>query len=339
MVLKRIHSVGVAVVGLGVGEQHARAYAMLPECRLRWLLDLDELRARSLADDLGQGEAARNYEQILADPDIGIISIASYDDAHFEQVRLALNAGKHVFVEKPLCRTAGEARILKEAWSKHSGKVKLMSNLILRAAPLYRWLKQEMERGRLGELFSIDGEYLYGRIEKITDGWRRDVRDYSVMLGGGVHLVDLVLWLTGQRPDRIFASGNRISTRGTDFRYDDFAAATLEFPSGLVGRVTANFGCVHRHQHVLRLYGTKSTFLYDDAGARLHETRDFTSQAGTIPFAPKAVSKGDLIPSFVSAVLRDEPFPETQTMFDVVCVCAACDEALKRKTKVEVQYV
>lgn len=332
-------SIGIAVVGLGIGEQHARAYAKLPQCRLRWLLDMDAPRADQLVLALGAGGTAANYEQILADPDVDVISIASYDDAHFEQVRLALTAGKHVFVEKPLCRTVNEVRILKEEWLRHGGRVKLMSNLILRAAPLYRWLKDMLEEGRLGELFSVDGEYLYGRIEKITDGWRRDVRDYSVMLGGGVHLVDLVLWLTGQKPDCIFASGNRISTRDTDFRYDDFAAATLEFPSGLVGRVTANFGCMHRHQHVLRLYGTKSTFLCDDAGARLYETRDPTSQAEMIPFAPKAVSKGDLIPSFVSAVLRDELFPETQTMFDVVCVCAACDEALKCKTKVEVQYV
>jgi predicted dehydrogenase len=339
MSANRSNPIGVAVVGLGVGEQHARAYARLPECRLRWLLDLDVSRAQKLAVAIGQGESARSYEQVLADPDVGIVSIASYDDAHFEQVRLALNAGKHVFVEKPLCRTLDEARILKAAWSKHSGSVKLTSNLVLRAAPLYRWLKQKLEAGELGELFAIDGEYLYVRIQKITEGWRRGVRDYSVMLGGGVHLVDLILWLTGQRPSHITAAGNRISTMGTAFQYDDFVAATFEFPSGLIGRVTANFGCVHRHQHVLRLYGTEATFLYDDTGARLHISREPKSRPEPVAFAPEPATKGDLIPAFVSAVVNDEPLPETQTMFDVICVCAACDEAVKRRIKVEVQYV
>ena len=45
-------------------------------------------------------------------------------------------------------------------------------------------------------------DYLYGRLQKITDDWRSRVADYSVMLGGGVHMVDLMLWLTGQRPTR-----------------------------------------------------------------------------------------------------------------------------------------
>ena len=69
------------------------------------------------------------------------------------------------------------------------------------------------------------------------------------MEGGGVHLLDLLLWITGERPTSVTAMGNRICTRGTAFRYDDYVAATLQAPSGLVSRVTANFGCVHRHHH------------------------------------------------------------------------------------------
>src|SRR6185503_7475057 len=100
------------------------------------------------------------------------------------------------------------------------------------------------------------------------------VPDYSVMAGGGVHLVDLMLWLTGQQPTTVSAVGNRIATANSRFAYDDFVTATYAFPSGLVGRITANFGCVHRHQHVVRVFGTKGTFIHDDAGARLHWTRD-----------------------------------------------------------------
>ena len=74
-----------------------------------------------------------------------------------------------------------------------------------------------------------------------------------MLQGGGVHLVDLMLWLTGQRPAVVAAVGAAVATRGTAYRYNDFVAATYRFESGLIGRITANFGCVHPHQHVLRV--------------------------------------------------------------------------------------
>src|SRR5205807_9291260 len=121
---------------------------------------------------------------------------------------------------------------------------------------------------------SSDLDYLYGRLQKITEGWRKNIENYSVIEGGGVHLIDLMLWLTGERPSFVWAAGNRISTKDTAFRYGDYAAATLQSPSGLVARITANFGCVHPHQHTMRIFGTKETFVYDDAGPRLRSNRD-----------------------------------------------------------------
>ena len=161
----------------------------------------------------------------------------------------------------------------------------LASNLVLRAAPLYRFAREQASAGSLGKLYAFDGDYLYGRLHKVTDGWRGKVDNYSVMLGGGVHLVDLMLWIAGELPSRVVATGNRISTANTAFRYEDFVAATFEFPSGLVGRITANFGSVHAHQHVVRLFGTEATLIYDDAGARLHRSRDSAAP----PRAPRPI--------------------------------------------------
>lgn len=262
--------IGVATVGLGVGEQHAIAFANLPQCRLLWLFDRDEHRAEQVARQFGGVSVARTYDSILSDPLVGLVSIASYDDAHFAQVVAALAARKHVFVEKPLCRSLPELRSIKDAWSQSEGR-HVVSNLVLRAAPLYRWLREAILSGELGDVYAFDGDYLYGRLEKLTQGWRRDVENYSVMQGGGVHLVDLMMWLTGQRPVTATAVANRFCTAGTAFRYHDFAAATFTFPSGLIGRITANFGCVHRHQHVLRVFGTKATFICDDAGGNFQK--------------------------------------------------------------------
>jgi predicted dehydrogenase len=326
---------GAAVVGLGVGEAHARAYAADPRTELRWLFDLDASRAERLSAELG-GRVAVSYEEILADEETEVVSIASFDDAHYEQALAALEAGKQVFVEKPLCRTVGEARAVKRAWEA-AGTPGLASNLVLRAAPLFRRLREECRAGELGDVYAFDGDYLYGRLSKITDGWRSHIEDYSVMLGGGVHLVDLMVWLTGERPARVSASGNRISTAGTAFRNPDFVAATFEFDSGLVGRVSANFGSVHPHQHVVRVFGTKATFVSDDAGARMFESRSPRLAARGIDLAAEAPTKGDLVTAFIDA-LGCWDNDATQHELDVICACAAADRALAQGRTIDVEY-
>ena len=328
---------GAAVIGLGVGEAHARAYAALPDCELRWVADVDGARAKQIAAELGC-QAATSFDPLLADPEVQVVSIASYDDAHAGQVKAALSRGKDVFVEKPIARTVAELADVKAAWQK-SGR-HLSSNLILRAAPLYLHLRDLIARGELGEIYAIDGDYLYGRLEKITDGWRAGVDDYSVIEGGGIHLVDLMMWLTGQRPNRVAAAGNRIASKDTAFRYRDFLAATYQFPSGLVGRITANFGCVHRHHHVLRVFGTKATFIYDDLGARLHVSRDPSAAAKPIDAAPLTATKGELLPGFIHTIRggrRDEA--ATQMHFDVLSACAAADRAADAGAVMEIDYV
>jgi len=334
------HVLGVGVVGLGVGEQHARAFHVHPACKVRSLSDLDTGRARKLALEFADCEVVDHFEEMLADPDIDVIVIASFDDAHHRQTVQALQAGKHVFVEKPMCRTLEELHGIKEQWLAHNGRIKLHSNLILRTAHLYRWLRERILAGDFGVLYAFDGDYLYGRMHKITDGWRKTVSNYSVMEGGGVHLIDLMLWLTGARPSFVSGAGNQICTRGTAFQYNDFTAATLEFESGLIARVTANFGCVHRHQHVMRVFGTKATFQYDDAGPRWCRSRDPTIPPEQLTQAPLPANKGDLVPIFVSAILdgADDKM-QTQSFFDGISVCIAADRAVSTGTKERIEYV
>lgn len=329
----------VAVIGLGVGEQHALAYSRLRNCTIRWLFDLDANQLRRVSARLGRGDAAKNFKAILEDESIHILSIATYDDAHFEQVIAALNAGKHIFVEKPLCRSITELKTIKQTWLANN-KRHLVSNLVLRAAPLYKWLKGIIKDGSLGQIYAFDGEYLYGRIQKITEGWRKNVKNYSVVQGGGVHLIDLMLWLTGQRPTYVSTVGNRICTTNTEFRYNDFMASTFQFNSGLIGRITANFGCVHRHQHVVRIFGTKGTFIYDDLGPRLHASRDEALSAAFVDLPTLPASKGDLIPDFVQNIVNgQETQKQTQHEFDIISACVAADYALSEQHAIPVEYV
>ena len=332
--------IGVAVIGLGIGEQHARAYHKMNDCVIHWFYDLSYIKAKVVADELGQGRVATCFEEILHDPKVQIVSIASYDSDHFDQVVAALDAGKHVFVEKPICRTIDELEIVKKAWIRHRNKLKLSSNLVLRSAPLYQWLKRKVESEGLGEIYAFDGDYLYGRLHKITQGWRQSETDYSVMLGGGIHLVDLMLWLTGENPTSAYVAGNKICTQNTSFNYYDHISALLTFPSSMMGRITSHFGCVHRHHHVIRVFGTQATFIYDDSGPRLHKTRESASLAAPVCHPALPGTKGDLIPAFVDAVMCDSDWSQhTQNMFDVISVCVACDAAILANSPQEIKYI
>ena len=330
----------VGVVGLGVGEQHALAYARHPAvCRVV-LCDHDAGRSAAVASRVRKSAVAASFESMIRDPAVDAVSIASFDDAHFGQVVAALAAGKHVFVEKPLCRTFDELAEIKRLWAAAGGRLQLGSNLILRTAPLYVWLRSAVAQGEFGDVYAFDGDYLYGRLHKVTEGWRREVDDYSVMQGGGIHLIDLLLWITRQRPQSVTALGNRVCSRDSGFRYNDFCAATLRFESGMLGRVTANYGCVHRHHHVMRVFGTRRTMLYDDAGARMHYTRDPACAATSIDHAPLPATKGDMIPEFIAAILGVTGAScDAQGFFDGVSVAIACDRAAASGQVENVEYV
>ena len=189
------------------------------------------MRAGDVQSRIGAGQTTSVLNTALDDPAVDIVSIASFDHMHAGQVLQCLEAGKHVFVEKPLCRTLDELSAIINAWQA-AGQPHLASNLVLRDADLYRWLAAEIAAGNLGRIYAIDGDYLYGRLEKITEGWRKDVPDYSVIEGGGIHLIDLMLMLSAERPTSVSCIGNRIASDGTGFNYDDFIAATYTFPSG-----------------------------------------------------------------------------------------------------------
>ena len=328
-----------AVVGLGIGEQHVIAFNNHPRTNLHSVFDFDTAKSQLIADRY-RCARADSFQSIVANPEIDVVAIATFDDAHFMEVVQCLNARKHVFVEKPICRTVDELRQIKHAWNRHDGRIKLHSNLILRAAPVYAKIRSMIASGEFGEVYSFDGDYLYGRIHKLTEGWRKDVEDYSVMEGGGIHLLDLMLWLTGQRPTSVVAAGNRACTAGTAFRYNDFVSAMFEFDSGMIGRISANFGCVHRHHHVMRIFGTNRTFIYDDAGPRLHTTRDPDESAERMGLSPLPAHKGDLIPGFIDAITdQSDDRMITQSFFDAVSICAAADKSAALGERVGIDYV
>ncbi len=321
----------VGVVGLGVGEQHARMVASLPNASLSWVCDLDAVRADALARELG-ASVVPSFDALLSNPECDVVVLATFDDQHADQVVRALSAGKHVFCEKPLCRTAEELKRIRTVHA--SARKSLAVNLVLRSSPLFSWLFDACRSGELGTIYSVDAEYWYGRLDKITQGWRSSVPDYSVIAGGGVHVIDLMLGVLGEFPNAVTSIGNRIVTKDTMFQYPDFVASIFEFPSDVIGRVTANFGCVHKHQHVLRIFGDRGTFLFDDQGARIYRERDPGGPAERPSLSAAPPGKGALLPSFLADVHAGSYDAERE--FELVAACLAADRALTERARVEV---
>lgn len=315
------------VIGLGVGEQHIIGYDSHPNCRTVAIADFDEAKLTEVGTRHPDCRRAIDPNEIIADPEIDIVSICSYDDAHAAQIVAALAMGKHVFVEKPLCVTREELDAIRAAHAEHAN-LKLSSNLVLRRSPRFMDLRERIKSGAMGQVYLIEADYNYGRLWKLTEGWRGRMPNYSVMLGGGVHMVDLLLWLTGDTVEEVAGFGTGLATGDTDYHGDDTRIAILRFASGALGKVCANFPSVYPHHHKVAVYGTKATFENNVDGALLIETRDPQIAPVRIDTAYPGVAKHALIGAFINSVLGDgEAVVGPEDIFAAMDICLRIDEA------------
>jgi len=277
-------------------------------------------------------------EEILVDPSIDIISIASFDNCHRDQVIKALDNGKHVFVEKPLCTTEEEFFDIVSVLNRNP-RLHLSSNFILRKYPRFIQLKSRIAAGELGDVYYLDGDYDYGRLHKIIYGWRSEIPNYSVFLGGGVHLVDLICWLSGKKVSEVFAYGAKISTKNTKFPNSDLVVGILKLADGLVAKISANFGSVTPHHHKLSVYGTMGTFMQGHLGAAYSFSRDPSIDFDRQIEGYSGAAKGDMLPNFIEQILdKQEPEVSKQDVLDSMSVSLAIEKSLKTATPQAVNY-
>jgi predicted dehydrogenase len=316
------------VIGLGVGERHISGYERHPNCRVTALADFSADKRAEVATRHPGRPMHAQAETILSDPEIDIVSIASYDQHHFDQVMRAIDQDKHIFVEKPLVLTEEHAIAVRAAL-RQKPHLRISSNLILRRCPRFLKLRNDVLNGRFGEIFNIDAEYHYGRIHKLLSGWRGELPGYSLVLGGAVHMADLVLWLTGDRPVEVTAFGNNIATCGSPFANFDLVRALVRFESGLVASIGCNGGLVHPHFHKLEVHGTEATFINGLESAFVYRSRDPGTAPETVTEAYPGVDKGDLLEDFVEAVLNNrEPEVGQDAVFSALSLCFAIERSV-----------
>lgn len=327
----------VGIIGLGVGESHIAGYNLSESCKVIALCDFDKQKLFEVGARHPGIRLCDDAASILNDPTINVVSIATFDTFHYEQIITAIKNGKHVFVEKPLCLFQHELNRIKKALNKNP-HIRLSSNLILRCASRFKELRRRIINGDLGRLYYIEGDYDYGRIHKLTEGWRGKIPFYSVIHGGAIHLIDLILWLSEQCPEEVFAYGNRISSEGSTFRHNDFVAALLKFESGLVAKISANFASVTRHGHKLCVYGTKGTFIHGHNDAFYYKFRDLDAIPELVNDIYPDANKGDMIPSFIRYILHGErPLIAEKEVLEAMAVSLSVEQSVLKHRPIKLK--
>lgn len=326
------------IIGLGVGEAHVEGYKSHSDCQVVKVCDTNPEVEFIKKESIAGIPFTIDPLQIITDPAIDVVSICSYDNFHFDQICLAIDHNKHVFIEKPLCLFEEEAVIIFEKL-QNKPHLKISSNLILRQSARFIDLKSRIENEELGAIYHSAIAYNYGRLHKITDGWRGDIPFYSVTYGGGVHLIDLIMWLCGENIQSVFAMGNNICSKGSKFRFDDTVSALMKFTSGATVQLTSNFSCVHPHFHQLEVYGKNGTFVNGFESATLYQKRD-SREHEKIDTAYPGIHKGDLLSDFLDSIAQDrEPIVSKKDVFDVMSVCFAIERSLNSGKEESVNYI
>lgn len=212
--------INFALVGAGnlAKWAHLPAIKKLKGAKLHAVHSNSGARGKSYAMRFGASYAASGYDEILADKDIDAILIASRHKEHAAQAIAALNAGKHVFIEKPMAVTLDECRAIDAAVAK-SGK-RLMVGFNRRFAPFYVEMKKNLA-GRTSPVVISTRMNSPG----IQNGWAADADQGGVILGEGCHFVDLMYWLLDSEPVSVSAYGFG----------EHNIAATFKFADGSIG--------------------------------------------------------------------------------------------------------
>ena len=206
--------------------------------------------------------------------------------------------------------------------------------------PRFRLLKKKIENKEFGELYYLESDYNYGRLHKITNGWRGKMSYYSVVYGGGVHIVDLLLWLTGDDIEEVFSYGNNICSKHSGFNYNDFVVTILRFKKGFNAKVACNMGCVYPHFHTLCIYGTEATFINDSKHGIYYKSRDPKIPPQKINEAYPGAQKGDLLYNFVESIIDGVHLVvSTDDVFKTMAVCFAIEKAVNGSDPVKVNYI
>jgi predicted dehydrogenase len=224
----------VGIVGCGlIGHKRARALAghQLVACS-----DAVLSRAEALAREVPGCTAFEDMGSVVTHPDVEAVIVATTNDALACVARAAVEAGKHVLVEKPAARNTAELRLLLGAVERSGVVAKVGFNH--RFHPSFQRARQIFDAGDVGDLMYIRARYGHGGRPGYDREWRADpaIAGGGELLDQGVHLIDLSRWFAGDFSE----VAGHVATYYWDMPVEDNGFALLRTPSGQVAWLHAS---------------------------------------------------------------------------------------------------
>jgi predicted dehydrogenase len=240
----------IAVVGLGYwGPNLARNFDAIAGCELAWLCDPSADAREAVAARFPRARVTGDLAEVLADPSVDAVALATPVATHADLAVRALEAGKHCFVEKPLAQSVADAeRVLAAA---DECRLVLMVGHLLEYHPGVQMLKELTESGELGDRIY----YIYGN--RLNLGKLR--ADENALWSLGAHDVSVVLYLAEEEPSEMVARGESYVQE----RVEDVVFCFLRFPSGLSAHLHLSWLDPHKERR-FTVVGSRRMATFDD---------------------------------------------------------------------------
>jgi predicted dehydrogenase len=308
-----VQKVGFALVGAGLfGERHAQAYSRHPDVDFVAVCDLDGRRAREIAAKYGARSYTTTFQDVLANPEIAAVSVATPDHLHREVAVALAEAGKHLLVEKPLATTTEDAEAIVAAATR--GGVRLMVDFHNRVNPPMVAAHDAIRRGDIGT-----PAYIYARLSNTTMVATEMLRwaDHSSALWFlASHMIDVVRWMLDDEVARVYAVSRAGILHNLGVQTADFHVATVEFRAGAVAVFEHAWILPRSHATVkdlkLEILGSQGAIAIDGSHNRALEI--YTAEKAAFPdllAPPTGIHLTgfvlDSIAYFVDAIVRDAP--------------------------------
>lgn len=238
----------VGIVGAGIwGKNLVRNFYNLNY--LDTVCDMDEENLKRTKNDFPEVHLTKDFNEMLLNPAIDGIVVATPSHTHFNLVKAALNAGKHVYVEKPIATTSLEAKELNELATAND--LVLMVGHLLLYHPAVNRLKMIVESGELGEIKYVQSDRLNINYFK---------NDRSVMWDLAPHDVSMISHILGEEPARVISAVGASSENNAIL---DITHIDIEYPSGAIAHVSDSW--IHPQKRVnLMIRGSKASAMFDD---------------------------------------------------------------------------
>jgi predicted dehydrogenase len=237
----------VGLAGLGYwGPNLARNFDELAE--LAWLCDLSDEQRERFAARYPEARLTGDFDEMLADDALDAVIVATPVVTHAELAKRALEAGKHVLVEKPPALTGAEVEDLL-ATAEEQGRVLMPGHLLLYHPGVVR-LKELIRSGELGDVL-----YVYGNRQNL--GQIR--KDENALWSLGVHDLSVILHLLEEEPIEVWARGESFLTEGVE----DVVFCYLRFPSGKVAHMHLSWLDPHKMRRIT-VVGRDKMAVFDD---------------------------------------------------------------------------